>query len=307
MYVIKRDGRREEVRFDAISERITLLAKDLDTTFIDPVEITKRVVDGLKDNIKTSELDNLAARICASMATTHQDFLQLAARIAVSNLHKGTEPSFTAVVKRLHAYIEPKTGRHTPFVSDELLALVTTHGDRIDAEIQHERDYRAFDFFGLKTLEGQQYLMKMGGEVVERPQHLFMRTALGVHGDNLEVAFETYHHLSQKNFTHATPTLFNAATPVPQMSSCFLLTMSEDSIPGIFETLSDIAQISKSGGGLSVAVHNIRASGSFITKSRGFSNGLVPMLRVYNEAARYVDQGRKAERGLCHLSRTVAR
>ena len=293
MYVIKRDGRREEVRFDAILERLTNLTEGLDTKFIDPAEITQRVVDGLQDNIKTTELDDLAARVCASMATTHSDFLKLAARIAISNLHKDTDPSFTKTIKMLHAYVEPKTGQHAPFVSDELLDIVTKHGERIDAEIDHDRDYESFDFFGFKTLEKQKYLMQMNGRAVERPQHMFMRVALGIHGNNLDAAFETYHHTSQKDFTHATPTLFNAGTPIPQMSSCFLLSMSADSIRGIFKTMTDAALVSQSGGGLSISVHNIRAKGSFITKSRGTSNGLVPMLRTFNETARYVDQGGK--------------
>ena len=297
MYVVKRDGQREEVRFDAILERITDLTEGLDTSFIDPAEITRRVVDGLEDDIKTTALDDLAARVCASMATIHSDFLKLAARIAISNNHKETSASFTEVVKKLHAYVEPKTGRHTPFVSDEMLDLVVRHGDVIDAEIDHERDYESFEFFGFKTLEGQQYLMAIDGKVVERPQHMFMRVALGIHGDDLKAAFETYHHLSRKDFTHATPTLFNAGTPIPQMSSCFLLAMSDDSIRGIYKTLTDTAVISQSGGGLSISVHNIRASGSFIAGSRGFSNGLVPMLRTFNETARYVDQGGGKRKG----------
>ena len=299
MYVIKRNGQREEVRFDAILERIAGLVDGLDTSFIDPAVVARRVVDGLQENIKTSDLDDLAARVCASMATVHSDFLKLAARIAISNAHKETEESFTAVMKRLHAYVEPKTGRHVPFISDELLDIVTKHGDTIDAQIDHSRDFDAFDFFGFKTLEGQKYLMKIDGRTVERPQHMFMRVALGIHGYDLESAFNTYRHMSEKDFIHATPTLFNSGTPVPQMSSCFLLAMSEDSIRGIYKTMTDAALVSQSGGGLSVNVHNVRAKGSFIAKSRGSSNGLVPMLRVYNETARYVDQGGKRKGAFC--------
>ncbi len=299
MYVIKRSGDREEVRFDAILERISSLTTGLDAAFIDPAEITRRVVDGLHDEIKTAELDDLAARICASMATTHSDFLRLAARIAISNLHKDTTPSFVEVIQRLHAHVEPKTGRHVPFVSDELLDIVTKHGEEIEAQIDHNRDYDVFDFFGFKTLEGQKYLMRMHNRVVERPQHMFMRVALGIHGYDLKAAFETYHHMSRKDFIHATPTLFNAGTPCPQMSSCFLLAMSEDSIRGIYKTMTDAALVSQSGGGLSISMHNIRATGSFITKSRGTSNGLVPMLRVFNETARYVDQGGKRKGAFC--------
>ena len=296
MYVIKRDGNREEVRFDAIVERIESLSKDLDASFIDPTEIAQRVVDGLHDGITTTELDTLAAQTCASLATVHTDFAKLAARITVSNLHKDTDPSFTATVKKLHAYIEPRTGLHAPFVSDELLKIVTIHGEKIDAEIRHERDYELFDFFAVKTLE-KGYLMSFGDKVVERPQHLFMRVALGIHGDDLQAAFETYHHLSKKDFTHATPTLFNAGTPIPQMSSCFLVAMSDDSIKGIYKTLSDVALISQSAGGLGISAHNIRAKGSFIAGSRGASNGLVPMLRNFNETARYVDQGGGKRKG----------
>lgn len=296
MYVIKRDGNREEVRFDAIVERLTSLSEGLDRHFIDPTEIAQRVVDGLHDGITTSELDVLTAQVCASLATVHADFAKLAARITISNLHKNTDPSFLNTVKKLHAYIEPKTGLHAPFVSDELLKLATKYHEKIDAELQHDRDYDMFDFFAIKTLE-KGYIMSLGGKPVERPQHLFMRVALGIHGEDLAAAFETYHHLSTKDFTHATPTLFNAGTPVPQMSSCFLVAMSDDSIKGIYKTLTDVALISQGAGGLGINVHNVRAKGSFITGSRGFSNGLIPMLRNFNETARYVDQGGGKRKG----------
>ena len=296
MYVIKRSGDREEVRVAAISERVSSLTGGLDMNFIDPNEIAQRVIDGVHDGIKTSELDDLVARVCASMSTVHSDFARLAARVAISNLHKETEPSFSATVKRLHAYVEPRTGLHAPFVSDELLELVSSHGEKIDAMVNHNRDYEMFDYFGIKTLE-KGYLMSFGGDPVERPQHMFMRVALGIHSDDLDSAFETYNHMSLKDFTHATPTLFNAGTPVPQMSSCFLVAMSDDSIKGIYKTLSDVALISQHAGGLGINMHNIRAKGSFIAGSRGYSNGLVPMLRNFNETARYVDQGGGKRKG----------
>ena len=262
MYVLKRSGVREEVRFDAILDRISSLTDGLDAAFIDPAEIAQRVVDGLYDGIKTTELDELAAQICASMATVHFDFARLAARIAISNLHKETDASFTETVKKLHAYIESRTGLHTPFVSDELLELTLLYGERIDAAIDHGRDYEMFDYFGIKTME-KGYLMSFSNQSVERPQHMFMRVALGIHGDDLDAAFETYNHLSSKDFTHATPTLFNAGTPFPQMSSCFLVAMADDSIRGIYKTLSDVALISQQAGGLGISAHNIRAKGEF--------------------------------------------
>ena len=296
MYVIKRSGEREGVRFDAILERLSVLAKGLDTRFVDPSEITKQVVNGLHDNIPTTELDNLAAQICASMITVHSDFSKLAARIVISSLHKETDPSFTNTVKKLHAHVEARTGLHTPFVSDELLELVTAHGERIDAELKHERDYDVFDFFAIQTMK-KGYMLSFGTTPIERPQHMFMRVALGIHGSDLDAAFKTYHHMSCKDFTHATPTLFNAGTPIPQMSSCFLLAMSDDSIKGIYKTLTDVALVSQSAGGIGFHIHNIRARGSFIAGSRGTSNGLVPMLRNFNETARYVDQGGGKRKG----------
>ena len=296
MYVIKRNGERQEVRFDAILDRITALADGLDKNFIDPAEITKKVADGLEENITTVSLDDLAARVCASMVTIHPDFAILAARIAISNLHKETDPSFTETIKKLHAYVEPNTGLHSPFVSDELLEIVKLHGEEIDSKIDHNKDYEKFDYFGIKTLQ-RSYLLKFDNEQVERPQHMFMRVALGIHGKDLEAAFETYELMSQKYFTHATPTLFNAGTPKPQMSSCFLLSMNEDSITGIYKTLTDCAQISQSAGGIGLSVHNVRAKGTFIAGSRGHSNGLIPMLRNFNETARYVDQGGGKRKG----------
>lgn len=296
VYVLKRSGEKQEVSFDAILERIKDLSKGLDRNFIDPAEVTRTTIDGLYDGIKTTELDELAAQICAAKATFHPDFSVLASRIAVSNMHKETSESFLDVVKELHAYVEPKTGKHSPFVSEELLALANKYSDRIDNELDHDQDYEAFDYFGIKTLE-RGYLLSLPGKKTERPQHMFMRVALGIHGEDIDAAFETYRHMSQKDFIHATPTLFNAGTPLPQMSSCFLLAMSEDSIPGIYKTLTDAALISQSAGGLGINIHNIRAEGSFIAGSRGFSNGIVPLLRNFNETARYVDQGGGKRKG----------
>ena len=296
MYVIKRNGEKEEVRFDEILDKITSLSKGLDKKYIDPAEITQQVIDSMHDGIKTSELDDLAARECASRATIHYDFAILAGRIELSNLHKETNPSFTETVKKLHAYIEPATGKHSPYVSDELLEIVNKHGGLIDSAIDHQRDFTAFDYFGIKTLQ-KGYLMRFKDEPIERPQHLIMRVALGIHGDDLPKAFETYDLMSKKYFTHATPTLFNAGTPVPQLSSCFLVAMSDDSIDGIYKTLADTAKISQNAGGIGINIHNIRAKGSFIAGSRGTSNGIVPMLRNFNETARYVDQGGGKRKG----------
>ena len=292
MYVIKRNGDRQEVRFDAILERIKRLSNDLDSKFVNPAAITKKVVDGLYDDIKTTQLDELAAQICASMSTIHPDLSKLAARIAISNIHKETKPSFTETIKDLHAYIEPKTKSHSPFVSDELLEIVTLCGEKVDEQIKHDRDYEQFDYFGIKTLQ-RAYLLSMGEGSSERPQHMFMRVSLGIHGKDLEAAFETYKLMSEKYFTHATPTLFNSGTPRQQMSSCFLTSIQDDSIEGIYKTLTDCALISQSAGGIGISIHNIRAKGTFIAGSRGFSDGIIPMLKNYHETARYVNQGGK--------------
>ncbi len=295
MQVVKRSGRREDVSFDKITARLRKLCYGLDTRYVNIIEVAKKVISGLYDGVTTVELDNLAAETAASMATIHPDYALLAARIAVSNLHKETEKSFHKVVHALYHYIDPKTGERAGLISDETYRIVMENKDRLDSAIIHDRDFD-FDYFGFKTLE-RSYLMRMNGKVVERPQHLFMRVAIGIHGEDLEAALETYHLMSERWFIHATPTLFNAGTPKPQLSSCFLLTMTEDSIEGIFETLKRCALISQSAGGIGLSIHNIRATGSYIKGTGGTSNGIIPMLRVFNDTARYVDQGGGKRKG----------
>jgi ribonucleoside-diphosphate reductase alpha chain len=295
MYVIKRDGRSEAVSFDKIKRRIEHLCNGLDMRYVNTIEICKKVIQGLYDGVTTSALDNLAAETAASMSAYHPDYAILAARIAVSNLHKNSNPSFSKTVKQLHEYIDPKTGQNAQLISDETFHIVWKHRKILDEVIVHDRDFD-FDYFGFKTLE-RSYLMKVDDKVVERPQYLFMRTAVGIHGENLDAVLETYRLMSERWFIHATPTLFNAGTPRPQLSSCFLLAMTEDSIEGIFETLSRCAKISQSAGGIGLSIHNIRAKGSYIKGTGGKSNGIVPMLRVYNDTARYVDQGGNKRKG----------
>ncbi len=295
MQVIKRSGKREDVSFDKITARITKLCYGLNPKFVEPIEVSKMVVQGLYDGVSTTQLDNLAAEIAASLTSRHPDYAILAARIAVSNLHKNTDKSFSRTMRKLYEYIDPKTGEKAGLISEETLRIVEAHADKLDSAIIYDRDY-TFDYFGFKTLE-RSYLLRMNGEVVERPQHMIMRTAVGIHGEDIESAILTYKLMSEKWFTHATPTLFNAGTPRPQLSSCFLLSMTEDSIPGIFETLSRCAKISQSAGGIGVSIHNIRAKGSYIRGTGGASNGIVPMLRVFNDTARYVDQGGGKRKG----------
>ena len=295
MQVIKRTGRREEVRFDKIVARIKKLCYGLDSDFIDHISISKKVINGLFDGVTTSELDNLAAETAASLATEHPEYAILAARIAISNLHKNTKKSFSETIRKLYEYIDPKTGESAGLISDKHLKIIEANADRIDSAIIYDRDY-SFDYFGFKTLE-RSYLLRTNGKVVERPQHLLMRAAIGIHGEDIDAAIETYNYMSQKWFIHATPTLFNAATPKPQLSSCFLLTMTEDSITGIFETLSRCAKISQAAGGIGLSIHNVRAKGSYIKGTGGTSNGIIPMLRVYNDTARYVDQGGGKRKG----------
>ncbi|WP_442985471.1 ribonucleoside-diphosphate reductase subunit alpha [Saprospira sp. CCB-QB6] len=295
MQVTKRDGRKEDVSFDKIMRRIYYLCDGLDNRYIDVIEISKKVILGLYDGVSTEVLDKLAAETAASMATEHPDYAILAARISVSDLHKGSSDSFTETMRRLHQYIDPKTGENAQMIADNFMALVEKHSEQLDAAIVHERDYD-YDFFGFKTLE-RSYLMKVNGKIIERPQYMIMRTALGIHGENIEAALQTYKLMSERWFTHATPTLFNSGTPRPQLSSCFLLSMTDDSIPGIFETLSRCAKISQSAGGIGLSIHNIRAKGSYIKGTGGNSNGIVPMLRVYNDTARYVDQGGGKRKG----------
>ncbi|CAM9645643.1 unnamed protein product [Chrysoparadoxa australica] len=289
MYVIKRDGRQEPVMFDKITARVRRLCKGLDENHIDPVLVAQKVVQGIYNGVTTSELDNLAAETCAYMNTDHPDYARLAARISVSNLQRDTIGSFSGTIEMLRKYRDPKTGLNSGFISDEVYKFVKEHKEVLDNAIDYERDTN-FDFFGFKTLE-RSYLMRIGGRVVERPQHMFMRVAVGIHSDDIEKAIETYHLMSDKWFVHASPTIFNAGTVRPQMSSCFLLSMAGDSIDGIYDTLKQCARISKSAGGIGFSVHDIRAKGSYIRGTKGTSNGLVPMLRVFDSTARYVDQG----------------
>jgi ribonucleoside-diphosphate reductase alpha chain len=295
MYVIKRDGRRESVKFDKITARIEKLCYSLDPFFVQPLDVAKKVITGLYDGVTTSELDNLAAETAASMTTKHPDYAVLAARIAVSNLHKETQKSFSATMKRLYNYHDPKTGENAALLSKEVYDVIKKHASELDAAIIYDRDF-GYDYFGFKTLE-KSYLLKLEGKIVERPQHMLMRVAVGIHGAEIESVIETYNLLSERWFTHATPTLFNAGTPKPQMSSCFLLTMQDDSIEGIYDTLKQCANISQSAGGIGLSIHNIRATGSYIKGTNGTSNGIVPMLRVFNDTARYVDQGGGKRKG----------
>ena len=295
MQVIKRNGKREDVSFDKITARIKRLCYNLDPNFVDYFEIAKKAIEGLYDGVPTTQLDDLTAETAASMAIVHPDYAKLAARIAVSNLHKNTDKSFVRTMKNLYDYIDPETNERANLISDSMNDLITEHGDRLDSVIIYDRDYN-FDYFGFKTLE-RSYLLRMHGQVVERPQQMILRAALGIHGDDIDAAIQTYHLMSEKWFTHATPTLFNAGTPKPQLSSCFLLSMTEDSISGIFETLTRCAKISQSAGGIGLSIHNIRAKGSYIKGTGGTSNGIVPMLQVFNDTARYVDQGGGKRKG----------
>jgi len=295
MVVIKRDGRKETVKLEKITARIEKLCYGLDMTFIDPFEICQKVVSGIYDGITTVELDNLAAEIAASMTTRHPDYAILAARIAISNLHKQTSKSFSNTMKMLYEYKDPKTKENASLLSKETYEVIRKNAALLDSTIIYDRDF-SYDYFGFKTLE-RSYLLKLHGKIVERPQHMLMRVAVGIHQNDLEAAVETYHLLSEKWFTHATPTLFNAGTPKPQLSSCFLLTMQEDSVEGIYDTLKQCAKISQSAGGIGLSIHNIRATGSYIKGTNGVSNGIVPMLRVFNDTARYIDQGGNKRKG----------
>ena len=294
MYVVKRDGRKEPVMFDKITARVKKLCYGLNE-LVDPVKVAMRVIEGLYDNVTTSELDNLAAEIAATMTTSHPDYAKLAARISVSNLHKNTKKSFSEVMTDLYEYVNPRTGEKAPLLSDEVYQVVAENKERLDSTIIYNRDFN-YDYFGFKTLE-RSYLLKLNGEIAERPQHMLMRVSIGIHPDDLDAAMETYELMSKKYFTHATPTLFNAGTPKPQMSSCFLLTMKDDSIDGIYDTLKQTAKISQSAGGIGLSIHNVRATGSYISGTNGTSNGIVPMLRVFNDTARYVDQGGGKRKG----------
>lgn len=295
MLVVKRDGRRESVKFDKITARIEKLSYGLDPNFVEPVSVAMKVIEGLYDGVSTQDLDNLAAEIAATMTVRHPDYAKLAARIAISNLHKTTSKSFSNTMKRLYTYVDPKTGENAPLVSKEVYGIIKKNAAQLDSTIIYDRDF-SYDYFGFKTLE-RSYLMKLDGKIVERPQHMLMRVSVGIHGDDMEKVVETYNLLSEKWFTHATPTLFNAGTPKPQLSSCFLLTMKDDSIDGIYDTLKQCAKISQSAGGIGLSIHNVRAKGSYIKGTGGVSNGVVPMLRNFDMTARYVDQGGGKRKG----------
>ncbi len=298
--VIKRNGSRETVCFDKITQRLKTLCgplcgAEIDTHHVNITELVISVIGGMTNQISTEELDVFSAQIAASKTTHHPDYARLAGRIMVSNLQKQTAGSFSDTIEQLYAYRDPVTNASSPRINERLYAVVREHKERLNAAIDYERDF-LFEYFGYMTL-AKSYLMKLDGKIVERPQHMYMRVALGIHYEDIEAVLDTYHAMSQHYFIHATPTLYNAGTTFPQLSSCFLLTMKDDSIQGIFETLTQTAIISKYGGGIGLSVHNIRAEGSFISGTNGVSNGLVPMLRVFNNAARYVDQGGGKRKG----------
>ena len=294
MYVVKRDGHKEPVMFDKITDRIKKLCYGLNDR-VDAVKVAMRVIEGLYDGVTTSELDNLAAETAASMTISHPDYAQLAARIAISNLHKNTNKSFSETMNEMYHYVNPRTNQEAPLLSEEVHKVIQENAEFLNSHIIYNRDFN-YDYFGFKTLE-RSYLLKINGKIVERPQHMLMRVSVGIHLNDLESVIETYDLMSKKFFTHATPTLFNAGTPKPQMSSCFLLTMKDDSIDGIYDTLKQTAKISQSAGGIGLAIHNVRATGSYIRGTNGTSNGIVPMLRVFNDTARYVDQGGGKRKG----------
>ena len=280
--------------FDKITARVRKLCYGLNE-LVDPVKVAMRVIEGLYDGVSTSELDSLAAEISATMTTTHPDYAQLAARISVSNLHKNTRKSFSQTMNELYNYVNPRTEKKSSLISNEIFKVINENAELLDSTIIYNRDF-GYDYFGFKTLE-RSYLLKINGNVAERPQHMLMRVSVGIHPDDIEAAIETYHLMSKKYFTHATPTLFNSGTPKPQLSSCFLLSMQDDSIEGIYDTLKQTAKISQSAGGIGLSIHNVRATGSYIAGTNGTSNGIVPMLRVYNDTARYVDQGGGKRKG----------
>ena len=294
MYVIKRDGRKEAVKFDKITARIIKMCYGLDP-LVSPEAVAMKVIEGIYDGVSTTDLDNLAAEVAAAKTIDHPDYALLASRIAVSNLHKETKKSFSEVMEELYKYVDPKTGERASLIADDVYEVIQNNKEVLDSSIIYDRDFR-YDYFGFKTLT-RSYLLRINGEIAERPQQMLMRVAVGIHKNDLEQAIKTYNLMSEGWFTHATPTLFNAGTPKPQMSSCFLLTMKEDSISGIYDTLKSCAQISQSAGGIGLAIHDIRATGSYIKGTNGTSNGIVPMLRVFNDTARYVDQGGGKRKG----------
>lgn len=294
MYVLKRDGRKEAVKFDKITARIVKMCYGLDP-LVSPEAVAMKVIEGIYDGVSTTDLDNLAAEVAAAKTMEHPDYALLASRIAVSNLHKETKKSFSEVMEDLYRYIDPKTGQNASLIADDVYEVIQENKELLDSSIIYDRDFR-YDYFGFKTLT-RSYLLRLNGEIAERPQHMLLRVAVGIHKSDVAQAIKTYNLMSEGWFTHATPTLFNAGTPKPQMSSCFLLTMKEDSIEGIYDTLKSCAQISQSAGGIGLAIHDIRATGSYIKGTNGTSNGIVPMLRVFNDTARYVDQGGGKRKG----------
>jgi len=295
MYVVKRDGNKESIKFDKVTARIQKLCYGLDPNHVNPYQVAMKVIEGIYEGVNTQELDNLAAEIAASLTTIHPDYALLASRIAISNLHKSTNKSFSKTIEALYRYIDPKTGKNAPLIADDVYDIIMKNALLLDSTIIYDRDF-GYDYFGFKTLE-RSYLLKINGQVVERPQHMLMRVSVGIHKDDIEKVIDSYNLMSERWFTHATPTLFNAGTPKPQMSSCFLLTMKDDSIDGIYDTLKQTAKISQSAGGIGLSIHNIRATGSYIRGTNGTSNGIIPMLRVFNNTARYVDQGGGKRKG----------
>ncbi len=294
MFVIKRNGKKEPVKFDKVTARIEKLSYSL-SPMVNVLQVAKKTIEGIYEGVPTTELDSLAAETAASLTITHPDYAILASRIAVSNLHKNTVKSFSATMRKLHQYVDAGTKKKLPLVADDVMQIIDQHAELLDSTIIYDRDF-GFDYFGFKTLE-RSYLLKMDGKVAERPQHMYMRVAVGIHKNDIDSAIKTYHLMSERWMTHATPTLFNAGSPKPQMSSCFLLTMKEDSIEGIYDTLKQTARISQSAGGIGLAIHNIRATGSYIGGTNGTSNGIIPMLKVFNDTARYVDQGGGKRKG----------
>ncbi|RWR90059.1 ribonucleoside-diphosphate reductase large subunit [Cinnamomum micranthum f. kanehirae] len=295
MYVIKRDGRQESVHFDKITARLKKLSYGLSIDHCDPVLVAQKVCAGVYKGVTTSQLDELAAETAAAMTANHPDYASLAARIAVSNLHKNTKKSFSETIKEMYYHFDERSALKAPLIADDVYEIIMKNAARLDSEIIYDRDFD-YDYFGFKTLE-RSYLLKLTGKVVERPQHMLMRVSVGIHKDDIDSVLKTYHLMSQRWFTHASPTLFNAGTPRPQLSSCFLICMKDDSIEGIYDTLKECAVISKSAGGIGVSIHNIRATSSYIRGTNGASNGIVPMLRVFNDTARYVDQGGGKRKG----------
>jgi ribonucleoside-diphosphate reductase alpha chain len=294
MYVVKRDGRKEAVKFDKITARIIKMCYGLDP-LVSPEAVAMKVIEGIYDGVSTTDLDNLAAEVAAAKTIDHPDYALLASRIAVSNLHKETKKTFSEVIYDMYHYVDPKTNQKASLVAEDVFNVIMDNKDALDSSIIYDRDFR-YDYFGFKTLT-RSYLMKLNGAIAERPQQMLMRVAVGIHKNDIQSAIKTYNLMSEGWFTHATPTLFNSGTPKPQMSSCFLLTMKEDSISGIYDTLKSCAQISQSAGGIGLAIHDIRATGSYIKGTNGTSNGIVPMLRVFNDTARYVDQGGGKRKG----------